>query len=159
MPNIADFKSQLEAQEIEDRLVGGVVFNKDMSGQISEAEQAVARNNIGATAFGQGIKIVSHYDTLAQLQAAVPKPKPGDAYSVGAALPYNLYIFDLLDGSWKDYGPIRSADISARLAQNITVSPAAWEEDDAVFTDYSYKARVPLGEINGGDVPCVGFSP
>lgn len=159
MPNIADFKSSLEAHEIESRLVGGVVFNADMSGKVSEEEKAIARNNIGATAFGQGIKIVSHYDTLAQLEAAVPKPKPGDAYSVGANLPYNLYIFDLLDGSWKDYGPIRSADISARLAQNVAVSSAAWEEDDAVFTDYHYKARIPLGEINGGDFAFVGFSP
>lgn len=159
MPNIADFKSSLEAKEIEERLVGAVISTRDMTGEISPEQQAIFRNNIGASAFGQGIKIMSHFDSLAELEAAITDPQPGSAYSVGAALPYNLYVYDLLHGEWKDYGAIRSSDISARLAQNVAVSTAAWQEDDAVFPDYKYKARIPLGEINGGDFPIVAFSP
>ena len=107
----------------------------------------------------EGIKIISHFDTLDELKAAVENPNAGDAYSVGSNLPYNLYIYDYLYTTWRDYGAIRSTDISARFSQNVSVGVDAWEEDEDVFVDYTYKAAIPLGEVTGSDFPIVAFSP
>ena len=154
---MADFQSSKTAQEIETVLTGAVLFNENT--KLSEAQKAQARANIGATANGEGIKIISHFDTLEELEAAVKSPNAGDAYSVGLSLPYNLYIYDYLYSVWRDYGAIRSTDIKARFAQNIAVDVGDWEEDTDVFVDFSYKAQIPLGEVSGSDFPIVAFAP
>ena len=154
---MADFQSSKTAQEIEEVFTGAVLFNT--SSNLSEAQKAQARANIGATSYGEGIKIVSHFDTLDELKSMIAEPKPGDAYSVGLTLPYNLYLYDGLLSEWKDYGAIRSTDIKARFAQNKVVAVADWEEDTNVFVDYSYKAKIPIGEVTGDDFPIVAFSP
>lgn len=157
MSRIADFQSSKTAQEIETVLTGAVLFNTGTN--LTEAQKAQARENIGATSYGEGIKILSHFDTLAELETAITAPSPGDSYSVGESLPYNLYIFDLLLSEWKDYGPIRSTDLSARFAQDITVAAADWEKDETVFVDYLYKAKIPIGEVTGKDFPIVALAP
>lgn len=154
---MADFQSSKTAAEIEEVLTGAVLFNTNT--KLSEAQKAQARANIGATANGEGIKIISHFDTLEELEAAVKAPNAGDAYSVGTALPYNLFIYDYLSSIWRDYGAIRSTDISARFAQNVTVAVDDWEEDTDVFADYTFKAQIPIGEVTGNDFPIVAFSP
>lgn len=53
---------------------------------------------------GKSFTILGHYDTLAALQAAVPAPNVGDAYGVGSATPYNVYVYG--DG-WEDYGSLK----------------------------------------------------
>lgn len=147
----------LEAAAVEANIVGAVAFNQTQLR--SEAEKAQARENIGASPFGMGIKIISHYDTLAELEAAVTTPKAGDAYSVGAEIPYSLYVFDFYNEVWRDYGPIRSNDISARFAQNLVVPTTAWIQDTDVFADFVYKAACPLAELTGNDFPIIGFAP
>ena len=154
---MADFQSSKTAAEIEEVLTGAVLFNTNT--KLSEAQKAQARANIGATANGEGIKIISHFDTLEELEAAAKAPNAGDAYSVGTALPYNLFIYDYLSSVWRDYGAIRSTDISARFAQNVTVAVDDWEEDTDVFADYTFKAQIPIGEVTGNDFPIVAFSP
>lgn len=154
---MADFQSSKTAQEIETVLTGAVLFNTNS--KLSEAQKAQARANIGATANGEGIKIISHFDTLEELEVAVKSPNAGDAYSVGSSLPYNLYIYDFLSAEWRDYGAIRSTDINARFAQNVSVDVSAWEEDTDVFEDFTYKAQIPLGEVTGNDFPIVAFAP
>ena len=154
---MADFQSSKTAQEIEQVLTGALLYN--VAQALTEGEKAFVREKIGATAQGEGIKIISHFDSLEELKAAVPNPSAGDAYSIGDAMPYNLYIYDFYHDSWVDHGPIRANDISARFAQNMVVATSAWEEDTNVFPDYSYKAAIPLAEITGDDFPIVAFSP
>lgn len=57
---------------------------------------------------GKNFTILGHYASLSALQAAVPNPEVGDAYSVGSAAPYNVYIFDGPSGEWANYGTIGS---------------------------------------------------
>ena len=154
---MADFQSSKTAQEIEQVLTGALLYN--VAQALTEGEKAFVREKIGATAQGEGIKIISHFDSLEELKVAVPNPSAGDAYSIGDAMPYNLYIYDFYHESWVDHGPIRANDISARFAQNMVVATSAWEEDTNVFPDYSYKAAIPLAEITGDDFPIVAFSP
>lgn len=54
---------------------------------------------------GNGLTILGHYDTEADLRAAVPNPAIGDAYSVGTERPYDTYIFDGVTLDWLNYGP------------------------------------------------------
>lgn len=59
---------------------------------------------------GRDFQIKGQYDTLADLQAAHPDPEIGDAYEVGAASPYDVYVFTFVDSlsdyAWLDQGPL-----------------------------------------------------
>lgn len=57
---------------------------------------------------GSGFKILGYYDSLAALQAAVPAPAAGDAYGIGAAAPYDIYIYSKA-GEWVNNGPMQGA--------------------------------------------------
>lgn len=154
---MADFQSSLKAAQIESVLTGAVVYNKNI--KLSDSQKAQARANIGATAVGHGIRIIAHYNTLTGLKNDVKNPQAGDAYSVGTAVPYNLYIYDKLRSEWINYGPIRSIDISARFAQDVTVPVSAWKKDTSIFTDYPYKAAISIADVSADDFPIVAFSP
>lgn len=52
------------------------------------------------------LRILGHYASLSALQAAVPNPEIGDAYSVGSSTPYNVYVFDGTTDAWANYGAI-----------------------------------------------------
>lgn len=58
---------------------------------------------------GEGFDILGYYGSLTALQAAVPSPDVGDAYGVGTAAPYDIYIWDPVSGSWKNNGPLQGA--------------------------------------------------
>lgn len=146
--------SQLH-QEIDDTLTGAVRFNAEQ--ELSESQKAQARENIGAVPFGSNLKILGHFDTVAELQASAPQ-NVGDAYSVGAATPYNLYIFDGLRNEWINYGQIRAADISAQYVENQVIAVSAWTQDTASLAGYSYKAQITVSGATGDDFPIVAFN-
>lgn len=146
--------SQLH-QEIDDTLTGAVRFNAEQG--LSESQKAQARENIGAVPFGSNLKILGHFDTVAALQASAPQ-NVGDAYSVGAITPYNLYIFDGLRNEWKDYGQIRAADISAQYVENQVIAVSAWTQDTSSLAGYSYKAQITVSGATGDDFPIVAFN-
>ena len=145
--------SQLH-QEIDDTLIGAVRFNTDQN--LSDSEKAQARENIGAVSFGSNLKILGHFDTVTELQASAPQ-NIGDAYSVGTATPYNLYIFDGLRNEWLDYGQIRAADISSRYVENQVIAVSAWTQDETALAGYSYKAQITVSGATGDDFPIVAF--
>lgn len=148
------FKSSLFAQEMEDTWTGTVRFNSEQA--LSESQKAQACANIGATQFGTLLKILGHFDTVTELQASAPQ-HVGDAYSVGTAVPYNLYIFDGLRKEWVDYGQIRAADISARYVENQTISATAWTEDNTILAGFNYKAQIAISGATEDDFPIVAF--
>lgn len=57
---------------------------------------------------GKGLTVLDYYDSLPALQEAVPAPAEGDAYGVGAAAPYDIYIYSPSKG-WVDNGPLQGA--------------------------------------------------
>ena len=57
---------------------------------------------------GKNFTILGHYASLSALQAAVPNPEVGDAYSVGSSTPYNVYVYDGVTHAWANYGAIGS---------------------------------------------------
>lgn len=149
------FQSSLLAQEMEDTWTGTVRFNAEQG--LTEAQKAQARENIGAVPFGSFLKILGHFDTVAELQATAPQ-NVGDAYSVGATAPYSLYIYDGLRKEWKDYGQIRTTDISARYVENQVIAVSAWTQDTSSLAGYSYKAQITVNGATGDDFPIVAFN-
>lgn len=149
------FQSSLLAQELEDTWTGTVRFNAEQG--LTEAQKAQARENIGAVPFGSNLKILGHFNTVAELQASAPQ-NVGDAYSVGAAAPYNLYIFDGLRNEWLNYGQIRAADISAQYVENQVIAVSAWTQDTSSLAGYSYKAQITVSGATGNDFPIVAFN-
>ena len=149
------FQSSLLAQEMENIWTGSVRFNAEQG--LSESQKAQARENIGAVPFGSNLKILGHFDTVAALQASAPQ-NVGDAYSVGATTPYNLYIFDGLRSEWLNYGQIRAADISARYVENQVIAVSAWTQDTSSLAGYSYKAQITVSGATGNDFPIVAFN-
>ena len=56
---------------------------------------------------GAGFTIKGYYGSVSALQAAVTSPDAGDAYGVGAAEPYDIYIFDGVTRTWVNNGPLQ----------------------------------------------------
>lgn len=56
---------------------------------------------------GSSFAILGYFDTLDDLKAAVPNPKAGDVYGVGTAPPYNIYIWDTVNGKWVGNGNLQ----------------------------------------------------
>ena len=49
---------------------------------------------------GRGLTILGYYNTLAILQSSVLAPNGGDAYGVVTTSPYEIYIWDAVNGQW-----------------------------------------------------------
>ena len=58
---------------------------------------------------GKSFEIKGYYASTAALEVGVPAPAPGDAYCVGSAAPYDVYIYDGVSGEWINNGTIQGA--------------------------------------------------
>ena len=58
---------------------------------------------------GTGFTIRGFFATAEALAAGVDAPETGDAYGVGAAAPYDIYIYDGAVGAWVNNGPLQGA--------------------------------------------------
>lgn len=54
---------------------------------------------------GKGLQILGYYDTLEDLQREVPTPEIGDAYGIGVAEPYDIYVRS--QTTWVNNGKIQ----------------------------------------------------
>lgn len=57
---------------------------------------------------GKGLTVLDYYADLESLQAAAQSPVAGDAYGVGTAEPYDIYIYSPTKG-WVNNGPLQGA--------------------------------------------------
>ena len=58
---------------------------------------------------GSGFKVLGYYTTASALSAAVTNPAAGDAYGVGTADPYDIYIWDGVNRKWVNNGALQGA--------------------------------------------------
>lgn len=58
---------------------------------------------------GKSFEIKGYYANLETLETGVPEPVPGEAYCVGSAAPYDVYIYDGVNGEWVNNGTIQGA--------------------------------------------------
>lgn len=57
---------------------------------------------------GSGFRVLDYYASLSALQSGVASPAAGDAYGVGTAEPYDIYIYSPRNG-WVNNGPLQGA--------------------------------------------------
>ena len=102
-----------------------------------------AKGDTGATGpQGKGLQILGYYATLDALTAAVTSPAAGDAYGVGTAEPYNIYVWDGVGNTWVNNGtavgvegnylakenPTGTGDLTLLRCNRVTISTYAPEE-------------------------------
>ena len=58
---------------------------------------------------GSGFVVKGYYGSVSALQTSVQDPAVGDAYGVGAAAPYDIYIYDGVTKAWVNNGPMQGA--------------------------------------------------
>lgn len=115
--------SSLSGQEIEDTLLGAVRFNTDQN--LTTSQKAAARANIGAGESNSTFKILGYFDTLEDLQEWLQVlPQSGDAYGIGTASPYDVYVYDGIHNTWVNNGPIAYSD--ALIDDEDVASNKAW---------------------------------
>ena len=59
---------------------------------------------------GRDFRILGYYASLSALQEAVPAPGTGDAYGIGPAAPYSIYVWDGVNHLWVDNGTIQGPE-------------------------------------------------
>lgn len=123
--------------------IGGIDSGKPSRGATG------AKGNTGATGAtgaqgpqGKGLQILGYYATLDALTAAVTSPAAGDAYGVGTAEPYNIYVWDGVGNTWVNNGtavgvegnylakenPTGTGDLTLLRCNRVTISTYAPEE-------------------------------
>lgn len=85
----------------------------------------------------KGLVILGNYATVSALEAAVTNPERGDAYGVGSAAPYDVYIWN--GSAWVNWGVIEGA-------------PGEPGNDGVTFTPAVSSAGV-LSWTNNGNLP------
>lgn len=71
----------------------------------SELKAAAERGDF----MGQSFQVLGYFETLSGLEAAITEPDKGSVYGVGTAAPYDIYIWDTVNGRWHNNGPIQGA--------------------------------------------------
>lgn len=56
---------------------------------------------------GKDFVIKGYFASLSALQASVSSPEDGDAYGVGTAAPYDIYVWDAVHAAWVNNGQIQ----------------------------------------------------
>ena len=82
--------------------------------QIATIEAATKAANEAAAAAQAAAQsanfvVIGHYDTAEELAAAHPTGNRGDAYAIGTAEPYVVYIWDVDKQAWKNIGQLQGA--------------------------------------------------
>ena len=106
---------------------------------------------------GSGFKVLGYYGTKAALDAAQKATAAaGDAYGVGTAEPYDIYIFDGITGEFINNGPLQGADGVAGK-DGVTFTPSMSDDGDLSWTNDGGKAnpqtvnlKGPKGDTGGG---------
>lgn len=91
---------------------------------------------------GRGFAVLGYFPTLADLQGGINDPAPGDAYGVGAAEPYDIYIWDGINLAWVDNGPLQGAQGKAATIEIGTVTTGAAGSEASVVNSGTENAAV-----------------
>lgn len=95
---------------------------------------------------GKDFQILGYYDTIAALRAAITSPEPGDAYGIGTAAPYPIYIWDAVSQDWVNNGAIQGPAGRSGRSARVNTTTGYWEEfDDDTQT---WKQTEALGVYN-----------
>ena len=98
--------------------ISSITFNQDYSMTITLSNgQTYTSSSLRGPEGpeGSGLEILDVYPTLADLQTAHPTGSPGDAYQVGSASSFILYIWSASQNAWVNAGTLSSPSPSSAL--------------------------------------------
>ena len=98
---------------------------------------------------GKSFEIKGYYASTAALETGVPEPAPGDAYCVGSAAPYDVYIYDGVNGEWVNNGTIQGATGPAGKSAYAAAVEAGYTGTEATF----YAALTAMPYHNARHLP------
>ena len=130
MPDIPEeyYYSTLSAEEIEDRLLHMVPYNKNIS--LSAEEKALFRANIDAGQTNAGFIVLGYFETLEDMQESLTQiPKAGDAYGISRTesdtdFLYDIYVYDGYHKIWVNNGPLDTGN--AIIADDEVSATKTW---------------------------------
>lgn len=95
---------------------------------------------------GKDFQILGYYETIADLRTAITSPEPGEAYGVGTAAPYPIYIWDAVSRDWVNNGAIQGPAGRSGKSARVNTDTGYWEE----FNDdtQTWKQTEALGVYN-----------
>lgn len=100
---------------------------------------------------GQSFVISGYFDTLELLAQAVPEPAPGEAYGVGTAAPYDIYVWDAVNRVWRNNGAVQGVP-GSRGESGVTFFPTvdeggnlSWINDGGLENPEPRNIRGPAG--------------
>lgn len=86
-----------------------VDFNAKQALLLAQAVKNAAENGDFNGEPGTSFSPLGYYPSLAELEANVFEPAPGDVYGVGENVPYDMYSWDGVNLVWVNNGPIQGA--------------------------------------------------
>lgn len=95
---------------------------------------------------GKDFQILGYYDTIADLRTAITSPEPGEAYGVGTAAPYPIYIWDAVSQDWVNNGAIQGPAGRSGKSARVNTDTGYWEEFDD--DTQAWKQTEALGVYN-----------
>lgn len=100
---------------------------------------------------GMGLTIKGYYESLSALQSAVPSPATGDAYGVGMAAPYDIYIWS--GTQWVNNGPLQGAPgKDGKSAYQAAVEKGYTGTEEEFNTALAGMKDAPFLPLSGGTV-------
>ena len=96
---------------------------------------------------GKDFQILGYYDTIADLRTAIILPEPGEAYGVGTAAPYPIYIWDAVSQDWVNNGAIQGPAGRSGKSARVNTDTGYWEEFDDDTLDWKqteYIVQYPI---------------
>lgn len=105
---------------------------------------------------GKGLKILGHFATVSALSSAIPNPEAGDAYGVGSAAPYDIYMWDSISSTWVNNGSLQGVkgDDGVTFTPSVSADGTmSWTNDGGLTNPEPVNIRGPAGKdgANGAD--------
>ena len=102
---------------------------------------------------GKGLTILGTYATIEALRAAVPSAQQGDVYNVGAAAPYEIYMWDNAAGGFVNQGRLQGANGAVFTPSVAADGTLSCTNDGGLDNPAAVNIKGPKGEpgANGAD--------
>lgn len=105
---------------------------------------------------GKGLKILGYFATASALSSGVNNPEAGDAYGVGSAPPYDIYMWDASANKWVNNGSLQGVkgDDGVTFIPSVTADGTmSWTNNGGMTNPEPVNLRGPAGKdgTNGKD--------
>lgn len=95
---------------------------------------------------GKGLTILGTYATIEALRAAVPSAQQGDVYNVGAAAPYEIYMWDNAAGDFVNQGGLQGANGAVFTPSVAADGTLSWTNNGGLENPDAVNIKGPKGE-------------